>query len=410
MLRLWLLLLLLTAPSFCFAADNWNFSGFATLAANKLNRANLNLGEATDQWDVDNDSKLGLQLQGDLYERLSFTTQIISTGIEFYGKDAYEPQLRWLFLSYQVSPNIRARAGRMRASNYIYSETQDIGYSYTWIRPPIEVYPYAYKPVSDMDGVDLTYTADLGDWFELDSHFFLGHREGEISDSLRAELSPSFGGNFTLRGRNLLLRYSLHSSTIDIELAELVPLANALDQTAAATGDATFRRLANSLSTKNERYIYHGFGVQWDHHNWSTVAETYIVDSSDSEYANDSDGWYVSLAYHWKQFTPYLVVAQYRDSANDYLKPVLESAQSSYGSNPALSELLARVDTVYQLLKNKQRSYSAGVRWDFATNLALTSEVQYFDFLGGTSGQSVGSASPQPTNLTLLNIALDWVF
>lgn len=410
MFRFIALALLLSSATNSLAVDNWQLSGFATLAVNKLNRPNLYLGATEDQWGADSDSKLGLQLQGNLLDRLSFTAQVVSSGLEFYGKEAYEPELSWLFLSYQIDTNTRVRLGRMRASNYLYSETQDIGYSYIWVRPPLEVYPYIYRPLSDMDGFDMSHTWDLSERFELNSQLFVGRREGNLSDKIKTQLTPSFGGNFSLQGRDFLIRYSLHLSETSVQLVDLIPLSLALEQAYLFAGDPLFKALSETLYASDKRSIYQALGVQWDFGNWSLVSETYSVENAKSGYAYDTDGWYVSLGYHWGNITPYAVLAQYDSVVNEHLKDDLSQALQDYNASPTLFSLLARVDAVYHYLGACQRSHSAGVRWDFAPDFALTAELQYFEFLNGTAGQSISITRPAPTSTTLINIAVDWVF
>ena len=224
--------LILTVASNCFSEQNWQFSGFGSIGVGKVNRENFQFGEADDNWDFDNDTRLGVQLQGNLTEQLSFTTQVSSSGLALGGNESYTPKVQWLFLSYQASPNLQLRLGRVRSSHYIYSGTRDVGYSYPWARPPIDVYAYLLQPLGNIDGGDLLYTLDLSDELELDLQLFAGEVEGEIRD-VTVDASPTYGTSLTLRSLNWLLRYSFHvehtnisSTTNTMQLADNGILSN----------------------------------------------------------------------------------------------------------------------------------------------------------------------------------------
>lgn len=179
---------LILVSTTCFSLENWQFSGFGSIGVGKVNRDNFAFGEADENWDFDNDTRLGIQLQGNISERLSFTTQVSSSGLSLGDSESYTPQLQWLFLSYEAGANLQLRLGRMRSSHYIYSGTRDVGYSYPWARPPIDVYAYLLQPLSNIDGADLLYTVDLQDDLELDIQVFAGNVDGTIRDVYQRHL------------------------------------------------------------------------------------------------------------------------------------------------------------------------------------------------------------------------------
>ena len=132
-LRLFLFALL-WLPLSAFAGDNWQFSGFGSLSMARLSDDNLTfLDYDNKKWRYEGDTVLGLQLTGNLMDRLSLTAQVVSRGYDEYDPDSFEPQLEWLFLAYQLDSQWRVRLGRMRTPHYMYSETIDVGYTLSLI-------------------------------------------------------------------------------------------------------------------------------------------------------------------------------------------------------------------------------------------------------------------------------------
>src|SRR5580658_6814205 len=98
------------------------------------------------------DSKVGLQLGAQFTDKLSAIVQVVS---QHNYDDSWTPQLEWANLNYQFTPDFSIRAGRSVAAPFLLSDTALVGYTYTWIRPPPEL--YGELPVSNLDGLAATY-------------------------------------------------------------------------------------------------------------------------------------------------------------------------------------------------------------------------------------------------------------
>jgi|TARA_R110002167_G_scaffold101513_2_gene264333 hypothetical protein len=68
------------------------------------------------------------------------------------GENDFDAKFEWAYISYQVSDNLSVSAGRLRQPFFKYSASQDVGYSYHWIAPPLAVHDVG---VSNIDGVKL---------------------------------------------------------------------------------------------------------------------------------------------------------------------------------------------------------------------------------------------------------------
>ena len=174
------------------------------------------------------------------------------------------------------------------------------------------------------------------------------------------------------------------------------------------TGDLIFNEIGDSLYAKGTNYQYHAIGGQWDIDNWGIIAEKYWVLAPDSGFANDSDGWYVSLFYHLNEFTPYTVVSAYDNTLNKDTLPLIDDAIELY---PFAAPLLTQTKAGIQSFKAKERSVTLGIRYDFMRNTCLKFEVQYFNFLADSTGQGFPlNDSDYPDNATLTTIVMDVVF
>ena len=125
--------------------------GFGTLAGVKNDNADVSFYGANDEVDWDTDSVLGLQIKVPLSDKLSLTGQVVARGYE-----DYDTKMEWLFMTYGLSDNLDARAGRLRIPFFMYSDSLEVGYSYLWVRPPVDV--YGQLGFTSFDGADALYS------------------------------------------------------------------------------------------------------------------------------------------------------------------------------------------------------------------------------------------------------------
>ena len=128
-------------------AGEFTYSGFATVAVGKVmggsNNAPLNThfdcpcyiadyGQGAvyeREWSLGQESKVGVQGTYKFTPSLSATGQVVARGV-----DGGTADVEWAFLSYEASPNWTLQAGRKRLPMYFFSDFQDVGYAYNWVR------------------------------------------------------------------------------------------------------------------------------------------------------------------------------------------------------------------------------------------------------------------------------------
>ena len=111
------------------------------------------------------ESKVGLQATAsNIISGLSAVVQGIVRA------DPGQANLEWAYLSYQANAKITVQAGRKRIPIFFYSEFQDVGFAYAWVRPPGELYGW---DVTNYDGGMIRYQDRFGP-VSLNSSLFAG--------------------------------------------------------------------------------------------------------------------------------------------------------------------------------------------------------------------------------------------
>ena len=150
--------------------------GFSDLIGSRSNTnypvdtINNNGGHLT----VDSESRLGLNFNADLGNRLTFASQILAQG----NGGAYNLAADWLFATYRPFDEFAVRIGRQINPQFLYSEQYAVGYTYLWTRLPSEV--YGLNPIDSFNGVSIIYTHPWGDLeFQMQIYGGAGDTNGQ---------------------------------------------------------------------------------------------------------------------------------------------------------------------------------------------------------------------------------------
>ncbi|WP_062061450.1 hypothetical protein [Cellvibrio sp. OA-2007] len=154
-------------------AADIGISGFLSVGGGMVDDENSVSYDGYSEEDLTFDRNLlGLQVTGQVSEKVTATAQLIARS----EKD-YEITAEWAYLTWQASDNGKVRAGRLRTPLYTYSDSLDVGYSYPWISAPNEVY---YLPFNNVDGLDYYLTAALGS-FDTSFQAYYGSFDSDFS-------------------------------------------------------------------------------------------------------------------------------------------------------------------------------------------------------------------------------------
>lgn len=111
----------------------------------------------THAWSVTPDSKVGAQVTGTLWDRLSAVVQVVS---QYQSDGSYKPDVEWANIKFQITPDADIRAGRIALPTFMYSDTVNVGYALPYARIPSEI--YLQLPVTNSDGFDGSYRFHIG--------------------------------------------------------------------------------------------------------------------------------------------------------------------------------------------------------------------------------------------------------
>ncbi len=337
-----------------------DFNGFISVGGGISSNDELNLDvDYGEDVSFDEDSILGIQTTAAINEKMSLTAQLVAR-----GKDDYDLEAEWAFVSYEMNDETFGRAGRLRVPFFAYSESIDVGYSYHWIRPPSEVYRL---PFSSIDGVDANYTTWLTDDWELSTQAYFGTYSDEVDvfgEESELDLKNGTGLVFTANYDWLTLRSSVHFATVTVTNDSINTLNSAL------TG-AGFGSVADDIAVDENDVLFYEAAILADYEDYIFVAEWTMLDYDRSAIPDDT-GWMISVGKRIGEFTPHLTFAKEEDDGETGFSDPIPS-----GVSPALDALKGTVDALES--EALQESWIAGVRWDVMPSAALKFEAQYTD-------------------------------
>jgi hypothetical protein len=375
--KCFILLFLLCLPQFLLADTNstWKIQGFGTFGG--AYQQNKEIGFRSDtrakkssrgDFSFATDTKLGLQLDVDLKNDFSVTIQGLT---EQWDKDDAIARIEWANLKYNITNHSSFRVGRMRNSNFMYSDIQNVSYAYNWVRLPQEV--YSTLPFRDYNGAELNYFRQFND-YTLTAKLFYGYGKDEVITSpysAASEVTLDYfkGIVLNLSTENFKIRTSYSQSYITFENISIDAYFN---QTLPPQMQQTYNDLRQKYQIDKKLIEFYSIGLNYDYADFSIIGE--YIQLQNASMLPDTTAGYVSLAYQIDKFTPYLTIAQ-SDRESNYENDLYVSDP---GVDPTLNisnELDAGFKEIVQKLSYAQKSKSIGIRCDFLDN--ATAKVQY---------------------------------
>lgn len=384
-------------------ASIFSFSGYGTLGAVHSSERNADFTTSflkpngaghSHEWSTAPDSLIAGQVTANFTPKLSAVLQVVA---EHNYDNTYRPHVEWANVRYEITPDFSIRAGRIVLPIFLLADTRKVGYTYPWVRPPLEI--YRLNPVTSSDGLDASYGL----------HF------GELANTVQASVGTQNlklpdGGTTSVKSL-----WALSNTTESGPLTTRIAYLNAKLSIPAFTSlfDA-FRQFGPQGADIADRYGMEGksvsllaLGASYDPGRWFAMGEW--GRSSSHTVLGTETAWYVSAGYRFGKLTPYVTYAQARaDNLTDpgltvfALPPFL--AGPATGLNGALNSVLST--------KPVQNTVSAGTRWDFMKNAALKVQFDHTRIGAGSSGQLINLQPVyQPGgSLNVFSATIDFVF
>lgn len=295
------------------------------------------------------DSNLAIQVTARVNSWLSATVQVLDAQ-HTYSK-YLTAEVSWAYLKLDPVTNLSVKLGRVEMPLFAISDSRDVNYANTWIRPPNEVYSLAN--ITELNGGEATYSLPLGST-HLALTGFAGNSTAYTNPTSQYNAWDVHGGELRWESDWLTVRGGI--ATCEPELSPGV----------------------------HDTYTFSGVGLIVDHNN--IVAQAELVWRKSAGYAQyvNSSGWYVLGGYRLGQVLPYV----------------------SYASTTKSTQ-----PDIVGALSYDQRSQTLGVRWDAFKSADLKFQLERVD-PRGTTGISFTQTAPGfgDKTVTVMSLALDFVF
>ena len=393
------------------AAEDLRLSGFGTLGYSRDNRADLAATRDISQkpqggyaagpsWVMD--SRLGAQLEYRLLTDVDLVGQVV---LRDHFQASVDASIELAYLAVRPQSQTDIRLGRINYDAFLMSDHRNVGYAYTWVRPPLEF--YGWIPIFSIDGADAAYNIDTGD-----AHWRIKAQAG------RSKLSIPIGDGYDFRANNMLglsltrqtslwrLKAAYSRFSIGSEVPAFAPAHAGLDQVIAAAipqVSAEAAMLRQKFSFKDARISYATLGAVYDDGAWISQAEL-GKSTATADVVPSASMAYASVGRRFGAWTPYLALSASRPDRGSY------SAAANWGAfNAAL-----RDPVIFNLNTTRidQETLTLGSRWDFHRQAAL--KLQWDGVTIKPSGYGLWwrnlAINGQQSRVSQLSATLDFVF
>lgn len=309
----------------------------------------INYGQYENEVSIKPDTMVAIQSLSKVNDRLSATAQLVG-----FANSDFDVDFEWAYVNYQLFSSVDLKFGRIRTPFFYYSSSLDLGYSYAWVRPPVEVYNVF---LTSLEGISVDYEFSLGNWYGTATGFY-GETDGTdpesgsyvTFDSMLGGVLQLENGNFTLRGSHTvdedvtLNRFNVYSD----------PTADAMDD-GLFNGTAGFNDITLDLPM-----TFTSASMIYDNGTLLLNGEYTLTRFTDNT-NNDEVAWYGTLGYRVGSFTPHVTYASFKQLDNSE-----NNAAAPGGAAPVV---VAIADYPQELT-----AFTTGIRWDFDIAAALKLE------------------------------------
>lgn len=400
-------------------AGRFSLSGFATLGvvhssehlADFVGTISQPTGAgASHDWDYAPDSKLGLQLDARLTERLTAVVQVVA---QHQYDNSFAPQLEWANLRLRLTPDLSVRAGRIALPIFMVSDTRLVGYANPWLRPPPEVYNTV--PITNNDGIDVTWQgARAGTTTTL--QLIAGRAEHDFPTGVDVMARRTVGGNITVeRGATALhLHYTsatltLTSPTIDQLFNGYTALGQSLEAIPPlAPVGAQALALVNGYRPVDKAYSALSLGFNYDPGGWFATGEW--VGEHIGVTTTDGRSAYATLGVRIRSLTPYLTFATVALRARD--QPALPTTALPAPLDAAMAQLNYGFEHGLNGFWGAEHSWSGGLRYELMRNADLKLQLDHITPNAGSDSFEVDrlpAFTPGKT-VNVIGVGVDFVF
>jgi hypothetical protein len=379
--------------------ERFTLGGFGTaaLAHNSADGAEfirdvLQPHGARNGWNSNVDSRLGLQASFRATPELEGVVQAVS----LYGSgSSYKPDLSWAFLAYSPDPSFKARVGRLGWDVFLISDSRNVGYSYPWVRPPVDY--FGQLLIEHLDGADVSLTHLAGNGLAT-----LKVYAGGVKQKIPSAPGPDFdisgssvlGANLDFRQGDWLARVGYTRFRFASESPAFAPLFAQLEM----VGTPGAADLERDLAFKGKTIQIVSAGIAWDHGPWQSSL-MYNARTSNAISLHRMDSGYFYVGHRIQKWTAFATLAAARS----------RTVGASTGL-PTPNPLDDAVAGNLRATGADQQSASLGIRYDFMRDMDLKVQVDRFRVKDNATFLWRDAAPDWNGRATVLTVSLDFVF
>ncbi len=380
--------------------QRFRVNGFASFGISKSDEE-MAYNDVSDETNFNRFSKVGIQMTFNMDDQNSVVTQLVSR-----GESGWDTSAEWAYFKHQFNADLSAKIGRIRLPAYQLSEFIDVGYAVPYAQIPAETYD-SLAPFANMDGVDLSYSMDVGD---NTANFQLTY--GRAKDD-EFDLKDLFSSSAVFQTDTWSTRLSYGWASLSVVSPTITAALGAYAGDTEAI-DANFTSLGFTYDPGD---LY--------------LATEFTQLNVDGEVV-DADAFYVTFGYRFGRFMPTLTIATAESTDDDERTLETAAASTAYGSLATLQGLAGGGDATaiatltslttasagLQAAMNRDtQRIGIGLRYDMSPGTAL--KIQYdiitvedesglFDDTAWATNAASGGTNPDGANI--LTITIDTVF
>lgn len=370
--------------SFSHASD-LNINGFGSLAGGITADQKQYVLDYDNRLSFKQDSVFGLQTTKELDARGSVVAQIL-----FRGEYNFSSELEWLYAFYKLTPTTTLKFGKFRIPFYEYSETLEVGYSYHWIRPPIEAYFLPLRSLSG--GFELSQDWNWYDWL-VDIKLAYGSADQKLpipGPSLTHD-DPNF---FDVELNDLfLITSTITSGSLRFRLSYgETPDLTAKNEQTDLIKNALPKDIANDLLFENKFAKFSGAGLFYESETCLIGGEVVSLNWERNVLISDQVAFYITGALKENKSTLHLTYSEVKSNTEKYSYPSPLPAESTPWN---------------------QKSWTIGYRYELSIYSAIKAEYAFYlerPQLKVDSRPTNKSGETYDTRPSLLSFAFEFVF
>jgi hypothetical protein len=347
-------------------ALDYNLTGFASLTAGKVlsgNGQNSNLGASYNcacflanyeyagvyqnhGWTGAPESVAGVQANVHINDQLNAVVQLDARDTR-----GVKASVDWAYLSYAINPDVTIQAGRKRIPMYYYADSNYVGYSYVWVRPPVDLYGW---DVYDYDGANVMYKRSVGNDWTMLWNTWAGTRN--TSDNIYWGKLYNGGVKTSSNWHNILGSYvDFSNETFGLRF---IYMQNDISVAAFTAPGVPYADGEDGSTFKQKVY---GAAFTADYENWLFRSEINTVKRTAPYASPNAPSMLVGLGYHEGNWTTMLSYSRYWEKATATYAPQRDDTRT------------------------------LTVRWDFKPSMALKLQYDWIKDHSPTADGGVGA-------------------